>query len=161
MATIKLQKQASLLKSRILDLQAWTRWNKLFLEWLIPAFTKCGSIELHQSSFTTSKNPTFPKVFCQQIFQSVKDLLRSGRPLTFITEHKFNHKFEIAVIQITLEYYRLPTARCLVEQVQILLQNWMLLIWNWSGGGWNQRLSQNLGLRTICTFVFKIKSSEL
>ena len=110
MATIKLQKQASLLKSYTLNIfRPEHVQNELFLEWLIPAFTKCGSIELHQSSFTASKNPTFPKVFCQQMFQSVKDLLRSGRPLKFITEHKFNHKFEIAVIQITLEYYRLAS----------------------------------------------------
>ena len=48
--------------------------NELVVEWLIPAFRKCSSIKLHQSSFTTNKNPVFPNVFYQQIFQSVKDL---------------------------------------------------------------------------------------
>ena len=53
----------------------------------------------------------FPKPFLPTNFPISERFVRYWQTAHFITEHKFNHKFEIAVIQITLEYYRLPTSR--------------------------------------------------
>ena len=132
LATTKLQKQASLLKSYTSDLQAWPRWKSTVLGMINWSLHKVWFDKIASVIVYNKQKSNFPNVFYPTNFPITERFVMYWQTPHFITEHKFNHKFEIAVIQITVEYYRLSTSRCLVELVQILLQNWMLLIWSWS-----------------------------
>ena len=125
--------------------------NKLLLKWLIPEFPKCGSIKLHQSS----QNSNFPKRFLPTNFPISERFVSTGKLLILSQSTNSPIKFEIALIQNSVEYYRLPTSRCLVDSGTDFITDL---------GAVNLGLirrcmeSKTLWLRTICTFVFKIKN---